>query len=392
MMNTNRIALVAAILLIAINLRPAMASLGPLLDLIEHSSGLSSASAGLLTTLPVFLMGVGALLGRPLRQFLGEVNGVTTGMFLVALACGSRVLHHSADGLLVSAVLVGVGIALIQALLPSFIKKTSGARSSNMMALYSTGIMSGAAIAAAVTPRVSVQFGWEAALGIWVLPALLALLIWWFFISEKSGSNREQKKISRYSFWRNSRAWTLMLFFGVNTGAYTLILAWLPPFYVELGQDRKMAGDLLAGLTMTEVLSGLAISALVGKFHDRRPLLIAALFFTLAGLVVLHEYPLQMALLATILLGLGIGALFPLSLILAMDHIDSPEMAADLAAFMQGGGYIIASFMPFLAGWVREEFASLSYAWEGMFIATFMMGFLALRFSPSSYQKVLIRP
>ena len=388
-MNANRFGLVAAILLIAINLRPAMASLGPLLDLIEHSTGLTSARAGLLTTLPVFLMGIGALLGRSLRHLLGEINGVTLGMCLVTLACAGRALGHSATGLLLSAALVGLGIALIQALLPIFIKKTLGSRSSNMMALYSTGIMSGAAMAAAITPRVSVQFGWQSALAIWAVPALLAWVVWWIATRGKVRLNSEQAAIHPYSFWRNSRAWSLMLFFGVSTGAYTLILAWLPPFYVDLGQDRKMAGDLLAGLTMTEVLSGLAISAVVGKFHDRRPLLISALFFTLAGLVVLHESPLQMALLAMILLGLGIGALFPLSLILAMDHIDSPEMAGDLAAFMQGGGYIIASIMPFLAGWVREEFSSLSHAWVGMFIALAMIAFLALRFSPSSYDRAL---
>jgi cyanate permease len=55
-----------------------------------------------------------------------------------------------------------------------------------------------------------------------------------------------------------------------------------------------------------------------------------------------------------ILPGLGIGSLFPLSLIVTLDHADDPARAGRLTAFVQGGGYIIASIMPFVAGWMRS--------------------------------------
>lgn len=379
--------LIVAILLVAINLRPAMAALGPLLDLIEHATGLDSAGAGLLTTLPVFLMGVCALLGRHLRKTLGEVNGVTMGIILIALACASRAWWGSATGMLVSAAMVGVGVALVQALLPGFIKGRFGSATGRMMGLYTTGIMGGAAIAAASAPRLHESLGWQQTLAFWALPALLAWLLWSMTTAGNKTAVTPSASVSSIPLWRYTRAWTLMLFFGVGTGVYTLILAWLPPFYVELGLSRQAAGDLLAGLTLTEVVSGMMVSALVGKFHDRRPLLLAALGCTLAGLATMLISPVGMSLLAILLLGLGVGALFPLSLILAMDHFEQPAFSGDLAAFVQGGGYMIASLMPFLAGWVRGEFASLAWAWLGMFLAIVSISVLALRFSPASYQQ-----
>lgn len=390
-MNVGRVWLTVAILLVAINLRPAMAALGPLLDLIEQSTGLDSAGAGLLTTLPVFLMGVCALLGRYLRKALGEVKGVAIGILLIVMACASRAWWGSANWMLVSAAVVGVGVALVQALLPGFIKGRFAAGTGRMMGLYTTGIMGGAAIAAASAPRLHESLGWQHTLAFWALPALLALLLWAMTTAGNKAAAMPSISAPSISLWRHTRAWTLMLFFGVGTGVYTLILAWLPPFYVELGQSRQAAGDLLAGLTLTEVVSGMLVSALVGKFHDRRPVLLAALGCTLAGLATMLISPVGMSLLAILLLGLGVGALFPLSLILAMDHFEQPAHSGDLAAFVQGGGYMIASLMPFLAGWVRGEFASLTMAWLGMFVAIVCISLLALRFSPSSYQHAFAR-
>nr|WP_281411207.1 MFS transporter [Rhizobium sp. BK316] len=152
-----------------------------------------------------------------------------------------------------------------------------------------------------------------------------------------SGQRTATSKTSSSSPSRSGRTWLLLAFFGVGTGAYTLVLAWLPPFYVQLGRSEDIAGYLLAGLTLVEVLAGPAVSAMINWFPDRRGPLAAALFAILGGLVCLITMPLALALPAMILLGLGIGALFPLSLIVTLDHADEPTSAGRLTAFVQGG-------------------------------------------------------
>jgi CP family cyanate transporter-like MFS transporter len=67
---------VAAIILLGLNLRPILAAIGPLLDSIQASTGISNADAGLLTTVPVFAMGVCALAGAQLQRRLGVARGI----------------------------------------------------------------------------------------------------------------------------------------------------------------------------------------------------------------------------------------------------------------------------------------------------------------------------
>lgn len=117
-------------------------------------------------------------------------------------------------------------------------------------------------------------------------------------------------------------------------------MAGQPPFYVEL-----------AGLTFVEALAALCLAGFIHRFPDRRGRLITCLVRVLAGLGCLLVSPVPLAIPAILLLGAGIGILFPLSMIVAIDHVADPTVAGDFTAFVQGGGYIIASFIPpLLAG------------------------------------------
>ena len=381
---------IAACLLLALNLRPALATVGPLLDDIERSARLTHSEAGLLTTLPVLAMGLCALLVRPLRTAFGEQPGIGLGMALIAAACAARAVWTGKTGLLGTALAAGIGIALVQALLPSFIKRRFGPQAGRIMGLYTTGIMAGAAFAAASAAAIAAALDWAFALAVWALPASVGLIAWSVLTwHERDATSAIPKAptlvLNPPSLWLNGRAWLLLIFFGIGTGAYTLVLAWLPPYYTGLGWRAGDAGLLLGAITLAQVVAGLAVSASVGRFPDRRGPLLAALALLFAGLLCLFAASLALALPASLLLGLGIGALFPLSLIVALDHVDEPERAGDLTAFVQGGGYVIASAMPFLAGLMRDRFADLAQAWAFMATGVALLALICLRFSPASY-------
>ena len=375
---------IAAIVVAALNLRPALAALGPVLDTVKAATGASSAAAGLLTTLPIFLMGLGALLAAPLRRMLGERMGVAAGLAAIALACGLRALWPNLGGLFVSAAIVGIGVAAVQALMPGFIKRFAGDDAARLTGLYTTGIMAGAAVAAAGASGLTRLAGWQAMFGLWTLPAVLALLLW-------TGATKRSvavpasgpRVVRRHALWKSPRAWLLLAFFGVGTGAYTLVLAWFPPFYASRGLTADQAGYALSALTVCEVLAGLTVSAAIARRPDRRPLLIAALTSLLSGIACLLLAP-WLVLPAVCLLGAGIGAIFPLSLIVTLDHAGDPDQAGDLMAFVQGGGYVMASVMPFLAGWVRDASSDLSGAWLLMAVGVVAMMVMTARFKPGA--------
>ncbi|WJV64102.1 MFS transporter [Pectobacteriaceae bacterium CE70] len=375
----SQLFIVITIVLLGLNLRPVLAGIGPLLDQIQAATGLSDGEAGLLTTLPVFAMGCCALSGGWLQARLGEYRGITLGISIIAVACILRWWFTTRTGLLITAALAGIGIALIQALIPSFIKHFFSQQSSTLMGIYTTAIMAGAAIAASSVSPLSGVIGWSGALAFWGILALIAALAW----RRMSSLPKPVTGGNTVSFLRlTPRAWSLMIFFGVGTAAYTLVLAWLPPYYTKLGWSASQSGFLLGGLTLTEVVAGLLVSSSINYFPDRRRLLIPVLLLLLLGMLGLIFAPVLLAFPIMILLGLGIGALFPLSLIIALDNVDIPQQAGALMGFVQGGGYIIASLMPLVAGFIRQHSTGLEQAWVIMTAGVIVLMLMALRFGP----------
>lgn len=372
------IAMIAALaVLVGMNLRPIMASIGPVLGIIQNDLALTSTQASLLTTLPVMMMGAFGLAGPWVQRWIGENTGVAIGLLLIAVANGLRAWADQPSTLIATAALGGTGIAIVQALMPAYLKRVYPQRAGTLMGLYTTGIMAGAAVASAVAAPGTVTLGWRLMLSSAAIPALAALAICVLCVSRnKAPSDPKGLPIN------SSRAWLLMGFFGIGTGAYTLVLAWLAPYYVELGWSAASAGYLLGALTLTEVMAGLAVSSVIHQFSDRRVPLAIAILLAMVGLGCLVTAPLELAIVATVLLGLGIGALFPLSLIVTLDHTHSPGEAGSLMAFVQGGGYLIAAVTPYFAGILRDEVSSLRFAWASMAVGVAVLFVLGRRFSP----------
>lgn len=391
----GRVIAVCAIVLLALNLRPALSGISPLLDAIQASTGINGTVAGLLTTLPILAMGVCALLGEALNNRLGERWGISLGVVFIALACAFRIPGPGAQGLLLSAVLAGSGIAIVQALMPYFIKRTFPEDPSRITGLYVTAIMAGAAVGAAVAPPLADLTDWGISLGLWALPAVAALLLWQSVAGRYRTSRAQPRRgvacgsagtPAKRPLWRELRTWELIALFGLGTGAFTLLLAWLPPYYTALGWNPAAAGLMLGGVTLTEVCAGLAISAWIGRFPDRRGPLLFVQTSLLAGLALLILAP-HLTVAVCILLGIGVGSLFPLTLIVTIDHRDDPAEAGALAAAVQGGGYIFASLMPVLAGMLRDRFNDLTQAWVAMGIGVLLLMLMTLRFSPASARR-----
>ncbi|MDF7649512.1 MFS transporter [Erwiniaceae bacterium L1_54_3] len=366
------------VFIIALNLRPIMAAMGPLFPLLQRDAQLSATQMSLLTTLPVIMMGLAALAGPLLLRTLEEVRGIAAGLVLLALTCVVRGVMPSSSVLIGSALVAGVGIGLIQALMPALIKRHFAASAGTLMAIFTTGIMAGAAMAAATAAPLADAHGLGITLALPVVPAVIAVLLWLMTLHSVVPAYAQHPPATA----RNGRAWLLMVFFGIGTGAYTLVLAWLPPFYMQHGWLPQQSGYVLGALTLTEVVAGFVLSALIHRFRDRRRPLLVVLSAILLGLISLMWFGGAHAWLPTLLLGLGIGSLFPLSLIVTLDHAHSPQQAGALLSFVQGGGYLLAALMPLIAGLVRDRAASLDSAWAIMSVGIVLLMVMALRFKP----------
>lgn len=385
--STTAVWLMISVVLVALNLRPSMAAVGPLLSSIRGDVPLSFSSAALLTMLPVMAMGLAMFFGMGLAKRFGEHRSIVVSLVVIGLATLSRLFVDSALELIISAMAAGVGIALIQALMPALIKARFSDNVSLFMGLYVTAIMGGAALAASFSPFVQVQTGsWRIGLAIWAALALIALVFWY---AQRAAlpplSQAEPGK--QASFFGNRRAWLLAVFFGLGTASYTCVLAWLAPYYVEQGWSEQNAGLLLGFLTAMEVVSGLVTPAIANHRQDKRGVVAVLLVLIIFGFCGLILSPQHLSLLWPCLLGLGIGGLFPMSLILSLDHLDNPRRAGGLTAFVQGIGYLIAGLSPLIAGMIRDQLGSFEWAWWSLTGVIVLMLLIVTRFNPKHYSR-----
>ncbi len=374
--------LMISVILVALNLRPSMAAVGPLLVAIRLDVPLGFGTASLLTMLPVMAMGLAMFFGMGIARYLGSYRSIMLSLALIGLATLTRLFLDSAAELIFSAVLAGLGIALIQALMPALIKSRFKANVSLCMGLYVTAIMGGAALAASFSPVVMGSSGsWRFGLAVWSLLALLAMCFW-FAQRRVLRSDASTTAGLRQTFFHTPRAWMLGVFFGLGTASYTCVLAWLAPYYLENGWSEQSAGLLLGFLTLMEVVSGLLVPVLANRSRDKRVALVVLLLLMMTGFAGLILMPQQLGLLWACLLGLGIGGLFPMSLIVSMDHFDDPQQAGSLTAFVQGVGYLIASLSPLLAGVIRDLTGSFAGAWCSLMALVAVMLLMVVRLDP----------
>ncbi|AIS15639.1 MFS transporter [Pseudomonas chlororaphis subsp. aurantiaca] len=375
----------ALLIALGLNLRPIISSISPLLMEIRGATGMSFQSSAWLTSLPVVCMGLVALLGVRLEARLGERRSIALGLLMILCACLARLLCDQASALLATALLGGAGVALIQALVPALIKRQFQQRVALAMGIYSASLMGGGGLAALLSPHVATHFAhWQAGLGVWLLPALAALLLWWLLPFAGPGQRLNTPSIN---LWRNRRAWLLALYFGLINCGYMSMVAWLPAYYLQLGWSATQSGSLLAFMTLFQVIAALLMPALAQRQSDRRPLLAISLSAQALGFSGLVLWPLQAPQLWVALIGFGLGACFALSLILTLDHRRDPREAGQLAAFVQGVGFLINAVSPWLTGWLRELTGSFISAWWVLILTVLAMLVLTRVFSPSSYRE-----
>jgi MFS transporter, CP family, cyanate transporter len=389
----------AAIVAIGINLRPLLTSISPLTATIRAATGLSFSGASLLTSLPVVAMGLGAFGAGMLTRVVGEARGVALGLLAIAVACGARLAASSGAALVGTALLAGIGVAAIQALLPGVMKQRFHARVPLAMGLFSASIMGGGGLGASLSPFVAKASGsWHAGLAVWAVPAALACAGW--LALQRRACRPDEAAMApasapasafapRVAMWRKRRAWALGLHFGLVNGGYTTLVAWLPAYYQQRGASVGHSGSLLAAMTVFQAASALLLPLAAAPFRDRRPWLVAGLSAQLTGIVGLLAYPDEAPLAWVAIAGAGLGGTFSLTLVTALDHADDHRVAGRLVAFVQGVGFIVAAMSPVVAGNLRDLTGSFSAAWIMLASCVSAMIALTFAFSPRSYGRWL---
>ncbi|MGW0285148.1 CynX/NimT family MFS transporter [Streptomyces sp. NPDC003236] len=381
---------VVGIVLTALNLRPAITSLGALLEEVRDGLGMSGSVAGLLTSVPPLCFAVFGVTAPRLARRFGPAAVVCAGMAAIAAGLLIRPYAGGTAGFLVASALALMGIAVSNVLMPVIVKRWFPDRVGSMTGLYSMALALGTSLAAAVTVPLTGALGggWQSGLAVWAGLAAAAVLPWLPLVRNRDAAPAQEPvrtapdgHAAPLRVTRSRTAWALAVFFGLQATAAYVTMGWMAQIFRDAGVPAGTAGLLLAVTMVMGVPLAFVIPRLATRLPHQGPIVLALGVCGLAGYAGLYLAPAGGAWAWAVLLGVS-NCAFPLALTMVGMRARSGAGVAQLSAFAQSTGYLISIPGPLLVGVLYQH----SGGWglpialmAGLMLPQMAVGFLAGR-------------
>ncbi|MFJ2258074.1 CynX/NimT family MFS transporter [Streptomyces sp. NPDC087844] len=364
---------IAGIVLTALNLRPAITSLGALLEEVRDGLGMSGSVAGLLTSVPPLCFAVFGVMAPRLARRFGAAAVVCAGMLAIGTGLVLRPFVGGTVGFLVASALALMGIAVSNVLMPVIVKRWFPDRVGTMTGLYSMALALGTAAAAAVTVPMTRALGgnWQSGLAVWASLAAVAVLPWIPLVrakgtplSAESAATRApasagapdsttapgaRQEAAPLRITRSRTAWALAVFFGLQATAAYITMGWMAQIFRDAGVPAGTAGLLLAVTMVMGVPLAFVIPRLATRLPHQGPIVVALGLCGFAGYGGLYLAPAAGAWAWALLLGIA-NCAFPLALTMVGMRARTGAGVVQLSAFAQSTGYLISIPGPLLVG------------------------------------------
>ncbi|MEU0949529.1 CynX/NimT family MFS transporter [Streptomyces canus] len=365
---------VVGIVLSALNLRPAITSLGALLEEVRDGLGMSGSVAGLLTSVPPLCFAVFGVMAPRLARRFGAGAVVCAGMVAITAGLLIRPYTGSTAGFLAASALALMGIAVSNVLMPVIVKRWFPDRVGSMTGLYSMALALGTSAAAAVTVPVTEALGgsWQSGLAVWAGLAAAAVLPWIPLVRDRGPVSSTEPNAIRsvhtrvegagpvrhvharveppvLRITRSRTAWALAVFFGLQATAAYITMGWMAQIFRDAGVPAGTAGLLLAVTMVMGVPLAFVIPRVATRLPHQGPIVLALGVCGLAGYAGLYLAPAAGAWVWAVLLGVS-NCAFPLALTMVGMRARTGAGVAQLSAFAQSTGYLISIPGPLLVG------------------------------------------
>ncbi|GAA2742396.1 CynX/NimT family MFS transporter [Kitasatospora cinereorecta] len=342
----------------ALNLRPVVTSLGPLLDRVRADLGMNPTVAGLLTAVPSLCFALFGVAAPALARRVGPIAVVAAGMGAITVGVLARSFTGSAGVFLLLTAVALAGVAVSNVLLPVVIKRYFPDRVGPMIGLYSMALSVGTSLAAAATVPLTTALGgnWRLGLGLWGVLAAAALVLWVVVLvvrRERVGRGGGPQG-AKLPILRSRTAWALALFFGLQSTSAYATMGWLPKIYQDAGVSAEASGVLLAVVMAVSVPASFVLPNLAARRGDQRIFVLVLGLCGITGFLGLMLAAGTLSWLWAVLVGLSMCA-FPLALTMLGLRARTPGGVTQLSAFAQSLGYLLSIPGPILIGAIYQH-------------------------------------
>jgi CP family cyanate transporter-like MFS transporter len=392
--STRRTTLVlVGLVLLALNLRPAAVSVGPVLAEVRDGLGMSATSAGLLTSLPVLAFALFGALAPALAGRIGLHRVTLLAVLCLVTGLGARAVVEHEAAFLAWSMLALAGMAVANVVLPSLVKLHFPDRIGLVTAIYTTSLSIGLTAALWLTVPIAERFGdWRQGLGAWALIAAIAVVPWLALVGRDRQLERPERTITYGQVLRTRLGIAMALFFGFQSLQAYVIFGWFASLWRDADFSAAQAGLLVGLLAATAIPLSLWAPTRLARSPDPRGLLFAFIGCYLLGYVGLLVAPHEGAIAWALLIGAGTTT-FPLVLTLVGLRARTPEGTAALSSVTQSLGYLIAATGPFSFGALHD--ATDGWTWPLVGLTLLVLPLFALAAyvaKPAAIEDPLRRP
>lgn len=342
--------LILGIILVSINLRTSIASVGPLIPFIREDLGISNGLAGFLTTLSLLTFALFSLFAPSIGKRLGHGRAIFLGILLLTLGVVLRVLG-GIELLYIGTALTGIGIVTANVLMIPFFKARLPDQIGLMTAILSTGMSLFAAIASGISVPLAVDLGlgWRGSLASWALVMGVALLVWIPQLhSHHIGS--QANLLPAKNVWKSRLAWQVTLFMGAQSVMYFTMVTWLPDMLIARGMSPVRAGVAISYMQLISLIGTFFVPNLLIRLREQSTVILVVGIGYLIGYGALFVQNEALTFAALTIIGIGSGA--SLSIAYTLISLRSAEdlTTTKLSGMVQSAGYILAALGPLVFG------------------------------------------
>jgi CP family cyanate transporter-like MFS transporter len=347
-------------------LRTAMGSIPPVLADIRVEWGLSTTVAGVLVSLPVLCLAVGAPLGPALARRMGDIGGLSVCMIALAAGCVLRAAP-GAPALFIGTILASAATGVAGVLVPAIAKRLNPERAGTLTGIYTMLLVTGTSAASGLAVPIVDAFGGDVrpGLAVWALPALVAGLLLGLRRGA-SGPRGDERREShaRGWIWRDPVARAVTAFLTLETIIFYSLFSWLPSIAQSHGVSAATAGAALGLFSVVGIPMSVIVPTLADRWRNQGAMAVTLSAATIAGLIGLLATPAEPFVVWAIVLGAAQGGAFGLALTLLVVRAPDGPSAAELAGMAQTTAYLVAATAALLLGVLHDATGS----WTGAVI------------------------
>ncbi len=364
MVRQKTLMLGVSIFLVACNLRPAITSVGPLVDSIQAALSIPGYALGMITALPLLAFSLVSPAVPSIATRWGNERTIFLGLILLMTGIGIR-SSGSAFALYLGTLLLGIGITAGNVLIPSVIKTRMVAHTGIMTSIFSTCLSMAAGIASGISIPLAVglAWGWELTLLFWMIPATIAAVCWLpqlryrnQAIQQSSSEKAVNGDLAEVNVWKSPTAWHVTLFMGFQSFLYFTLVTWLPTILQEQGVASSFAGWMVAYFQFVGLPFSLMMPILAVRLRDQRIIsFLSGVSYTLGIIGILLSGDNTLFLIISVsLMGIGGSSSVSLAITFMSLRAHNGSQAAKLSGMSQSVGYLLAMLGPILLGLLAD--------------------------------------